>query len=37
MNKTIKIILALVIIIIAIALILHHTNFPAMMRNLHGG
>jgi hypothetical protein len=37
MNKTIKFILALAIIIIAVALILHHTNFAGMMRRLHGG
>jgi uncharacterized protein YxeA len=37
MNKTIKIILVLVIVIIAVVLILHHTNFDAVMRKLHGG
>jgi uncharacterized protein YxeA len=37
MNKTMKIILALVIVIIAVVLTLHHTNFDAMMRRLHGG
>jgi hypothetical protein len=37
MNKTIKILLALATIIIAIALILHHTDFAGVMRKLHGG
>ena len=37
MNKTIKIALALAVTIIAVAVILHHTNFLGMMRELHGG
>jgi hypothetical protein len=37
MNKAIKIALVLSFILIAFALILHHTNFAGMMRELHGG
>lgn len=37
MNKTMKIVLVVVIAIIAIALILHHTDFAGIMRKLHGG
>lgn len=37
MNKTFKIMLALVMIIIGIALILHHSDFAGVMRKLHGG
>jgi len=37
MNKTIKIVLVLLTIIIFVALILHHADFAGMMRRLHGG
>jgi hypothetical protein len=37
MNKTIKIALVLVIIVVAIVLVAHVSNFEGMMRRLHGG
>jgi len=37
MNKTIKIALTLAVVVIAVALVLHHVDFTGVMRKLHGG
>lgn len=37
MNKTVKIVLILLVIAIAIFWVAHHTHFEGMMRKLHGG
>jgi hypothetical protein len=37
MNKTIRIALVLVIIVVAIVLAAHVSNFDSVMRRLHGG
>ena len=37
MNKTIKVVLVLVSILVAIVLVVHVTNFESVMRKLHGG